>query len=129
MLEYVEEYYPDLYIEIRDENIDVIHSVRWVQKYGNGDDIDQKCIHEIHNHFSSLVSELSKIEIYINHGDGFGYPNHVIHVSENDICTTIEVILIGEFYEDKEYYVLVAGVPYTWQFITPLGDYITEVLK
>jgi len=70
--------------------------------------------------------ELVKVEIYICMGDGFEYPNYTLYVSEYDICGVVEVILIGEFYEDKEYYVLVNGVPYEWQLLSTKGWFCSE---
>jgi len=74
MLELVEQYYPDLYVEIRDENIDVTDSVRWVRRYGEGDDIDQQCIDKIRSYFNALTEKLTLdalvcVDIYVDNGE------------------------------------------------------------
>lgn len=74
MLELVEQIYPDLYIEIRDENIDRDSALQWVQNYGDGDEIDQKCIDEITTYFNALYEKLTIeslvcVDIYIDNGE------------------------------------------------------------
>ena len=123
MLGYLSQFYPDLYREIVTSNITENNAIKWIDFYGDGDDIDARCIIEIREYFDRDC--LVKIEIYINHGDGFLYPNHIVFISEYSVCDTVDVILIGEFYEDKEYYVLVNGVPYQWQLINDGPVYVS----
>jgi len=116
MLDNVSIYYPDLFNQVLQNKITLKAACQWINRYGDGDDIDASCTDEVTEFFSFMVSKLRHVKIYIDTGNGIEEPEYNVCIHVSQVFQFIQAILAGENACDKEYMIFLDGVPYDWSF-------------